>query len=82
MMQNTLENHQQKSSNIDAKIMKKPLKNRFKKKVEKQRSGLVNPGSPAAPVRDIRATEKTHKGGQPEGEKFREEHAERPTSTL
>ena len=58
-----------KSSKIDAKTIKKPSKNRFKKKVEKQRSGPAtpgNPGKPAAPVRVTkRPTERQQKEDNP-----------------
>ena len=46
-----------KSSKMDAKTVQRPSKKPCGKNVEKRASAPVNPGPPAAPVRDIRATE-------------------------
>ena len=78
-----------KSSKIDAKTIKKPSKNRCEKRVDFWKLRPVKPGPPQGSGKSvlsfmefIREDRKTTKGRQPEGEEFREEHAERPTSTL
>ena len=83
-MQKTLENHQKSHPKSMPKPSKNHEKNDAEKKLKNERppqSTPGNPGDPRAPVR-VTTYRKTTKGRQPEGEEFREENAERPTSTL